>query len=58
MDIECHDLKGKDQHPASLKYSKRMVIVGKEIKSMYAKEIKMFYHSEKNSHGMICMREK
>lgn len=24
-----------------------MVILGKEIKSMYAKEIKMFYHSDK-----------
>lgn len=27
-----------------------MVILGKEIKSMYAKEIKIFYHSEKKSH--------
>lgn len=58
MVIECHELKGKGQHPAVSKYSNRMVILGKEIKSMYAEELKMFYHSEKKSHSIKLYERK
>lgn len=40
MVIKCHELKGKDQHPAFSKCNSQIVILGKEMKNMYAKEIK------------------